>query len=218
MRLNCQGMALLTGLLLLAAVSLLAVTAAGTMTLQQHQAANFADKTQARANALLAESFARAWLYSRLDSERQATCAADCLLPRGIYPDQDIPDNPEFESMAWWRSHGIPAGQSPVPGMMPGYVGERSTESLWVIEEIQFEPVDDPSVETGYSGVGYYRIISRGSGKGPASIAVCETIVARPWGGEFVAMEFPPAAPLSLFCGQFDDARACGTLAWRSRR
>lgn len=218
MRLNCRGMALLTGLLLLAAVSLLAITAAGSMTLQQHQAANFADKSRARANALLAESFARAWLYSRSDSERESPCTVNCLLPLGIYRDEDIPDNPEFESMAWWRNHGIPAGQSPGAGMMTGYVGETSTESLWVIEEIHFQAVDDPSGETGYLGVGYYRIFGRGSGNGPASIATCEAIVARPWGGEFKAMEFPPETPLSGFCSQFSDTGACGTLAWRTRR
>lgn len=215
---NCGGMALLTGLLLLAAVSLLAITAAGTMTLQQHQAANFADKTQARANALLAESFARAWLYSRADSERQSPCTANCLLPHGIYRDEDIPDKPEFEGIAWWRNHGVPAGGHPVPGVVTGYVGEKSTDSLWVIEEIHFEPVDDSAGDTGYSGVGYYRIISRGNGNTPASIAVCEAIVARPWGGEFGALDYPPTSPLSGFCSQFDDSSACGTLAWRSRR
>ncbi|MEE4216736.1 MAG: hypothetical protein V2I48_03950 [Xanthomonadales bacterium] len=211
-------MALLTGLLLLAAVSLLAITAAGTMTLQQHQSANFADKTRARSKALLAESFARAWLYSRADSERASSCTANCLLPPGIYHDEDIPDNPEFKSMAWWRDHGVPAGGSPGSGPVTGYVGEKPMESLWVMEELHFEPVDDDSGETGYSGVGYYRIFSRGSGNGPASVVTCEAIVARPWGGEFRTVEFPPQAPLSRFCSQFSDAGACGTLAWRMRR
>lgn len=215
---NCRGMALLTGLLLLAAVSLLAITAAGTMTLQQHQAANFADKTQARAKALLAESFARAWLFSRADSERESSCTTNCLLPLGIYRDEDIPDNPEFESAAWWHNHGVPAGGSPESGLITGYVDEKPMDALWIMEELHYEPVDDVSGETGYSGVGYYRIFGRGSGTGPASIAACEVIVARPWGGEFRALEFPPEAPLSRFCSQFADANACGTLAWRSRR
>jgi len=215
---NCRGMALLTGLVLLAAISLLAITAAGSMTLQKHQAANFADKIQAAANARVAESYALAWLYSRADTERQDNCTDGCLLPVGIHQDQNIPDNPEFESTAWWQNVAVPAGGIPEPGETLAYVATGSMEALWVMEELHFETASEAEREAGYTGVGYYRIFSRGSGTNPTSIAVTERIVARPWGGEFKAMAFPPAGLLSEFCSQFAEEQACGTLAWRQRR
>ena len=61
---NCKGIALVTGLLILAAISLIGITAAGSMTMQRKQAANFHDKTVALANADVAESWAKAWLFS----------------------------------------------------------------------------------------------------------------------------------------------------------
>lgn len=214
---NCRGMALLTGLVLLAAISLLAITAAGSMTLQKHQVVNFADKIQAAANARVAESYALAWLYSRADIERQDNCTTGCLLPAGIYQNQEIPDNPEFEGAGWWRSMAVPAGENPAPGEA-GYVATGPMDALWIMEELHFEATSEPEHEAGNAGVGYYRIFSRGGGSGPASVAVTERIVARPWGGEFKEMAFPPAGPLWEFCSQFTEALACGSLAWRQRR
>lgn len=215
---NCRGMALLTGLILLAAISLLAITAAGSMTLQKHQAANFADKIQAVANARAAESYAMAWLFSRADSKRQDDCTTGCLLPAGIYRHQDISDNPEFENMAWWHNMAVPAGGNPALGETTAYVATGSMEALWVMEELHFETASEAEHEAGYAGVGYYRIFSRGSGISPASIAITERIVARPWGDEIKAIAFPPAGPLYKFCNQFTEALACGSLAWRQRR
>lgn len=215
---NCRGMALLTGLVLLAAISLLAITAAGSMTLQKHQAANFADKIRAVANARVAESYALAWLYSRADTERQDNCTTGCLLPVGIHQDQNIPDNPEFESTAWWQNVATPAGGNPEPGETAGYVATGSMNALWIMEELHFEATSEPEHEAEYAGVGYYRIFSRGSGNGKASVAVTERIVARPWGGEIKATVFPPEGLLSEFCSQFTEALACGSLAWRQRR
>jgi hypothetical protein len=68
------------------------------------------------------------------------------------------------------------------------------------------------------AGVGYYRILARGTGGSPGSLAVIESIVARPWGGEYQPALYPAAQPPGLFCRQFDPAIPCGTLAWRQRR
>jgi hypothetical protein len=211
-------MALVTGLLLLAVISVLAVTAAGSMTLQQHQAANFSDRMLASSGADLAGSYALAWLFSREDSERQAGCVSDCLLPPGVYGDEAIPDHPEFESLAWWRSNGTPAGKNPVSGEFVGFVSGETSDAMWVMEEVHFEPSLTSETSTPLHGVAYYRIFSRGSGKHPGSTVVTETIVARPWGPDIVAAHFPPDLPMAAFCDQTEEGIPCGTLAWRRRR
>lgn len=215
---NGRGMALVTGLLLLAAVALLAVTAAGSMTLQQHQSANFSDRMKAGAAADLAGSWALAWLYSRTDTERQADCISPCLLPAGIHNSGDLPYRPEFESLAWWQANGTPAGEHPVSGEYIGYVSSEPANAFWVIEEVHFEP-PDPSVDPARAdGVAYYRIFSRGSGRLPGSTVVTEAVVARPWGRNIEGADFPPAKPISDFCDRVGAGIPCGTLSWRRRR
>ena len=215
---NCRGMALVTGLLLMAAVALLAVTAAGNMTLQQQQAANFTDRQRARNNADLAESYATAWLYSRDGMERQTDCTINCVLPVGIYRDSQIKDRPEFESATWWQDMATAAGRDPLSGDLPGYAARNSTDAVWIIEEIHFQAgMEDEQRQPG-SATGYYRIVSRGQGIHPGSVAVNEVIVARPWIEGMTAGDFPPGAPLIEFCRQFNQDVACGILSWRHRR
>mgnify|MGYP001820573794 FL=1 len=215
---NCRGMALLTGLLLTAAVALLAVTAAGSMTLLQHQAANFTDKHRARNNAGLAESFAIAWLYSRESVERRSGCHSNCLLPPGIYQDKDIPDFPELEGAAWWQNTGTAAGRHPQSGDLAGYAAPSPADAIWIIEEIRFEaPGDDMGGERD-GGIAHYRILSRGQGSHPGSMVITESIVARPWNEGVQALEFPPQSSLLNFCRQFDDSTPCGVQSWRQRR
>lgn len=211
-----RGMALLTGLLLLAAVSVLAVTAAGSMTLQQHQAANHADRILASSGADLAGSWALAWLYGRHRSERQADCVSSCLLPPGIHG--SLPAHPEFESLAWWQTNGVPAGRNPVSGETVGFALSGQKDALWVMEELHFEPVDDQKPAPGVSGTGYYRIFSRGSGRNPGNAVVTEAIVARPWGEGVEAAAFPPDRPMAEFCDRLEPSLPCGTLSWRRRR
>lgn len=213
---NCRGMALLTGLVLLAAVSLLAVTAAGSMTLQQHQATNYAEKSRARAEAARAESWAIAWLFSQAATERQPGCITDCLLPGGIRQDNEVPDNPEFQGAAWWLTNGTAASRHPLSGASVGHTEDDGSDASWIIEEIHFEPAG--TTGTGVEGTGYYRIFARGSGNHPGSVTVTEAIVARPWGTGCQSAAFPPEAPLSSFCSQFSTGLDCGVQSWRQRR
>ena len=213
---NCRGMALLTGLVLLAAVSILAITAAGSMTLQQHQAANFAGKSLGRAEAERAESWAIAWLFSQAGTGRQPGCITDCLLPGGLRQDSEVPDDPEFRGGAWWQANGSAAGRHPLSGASVGYAEEEAPDALWIIEEIHFEPTG--TTGSGIEGTGYYRIFARGSGNHPGSVTVTEAIVARPWGADSQAASFPPEAPLSSFCSQFGTGLHCGVQSWRQRR
>ena len=215
---NCRGMALVTGLLLMAAVALLAVTAAGSMTLQQQQAASFTDRQRARNHAGLAESWAIAWLYSRDSRERQADCLADCVLPSGVYRDSEITDEPEFESTAWWRATATSAGSDPHSGERVGYAAANPADAAWIIEEIHARNTPEDGHEQEVGVTGYYRIISRGEGIHPGSVAISETIVARPWNEGMAAGKFPPESPLNAFCRQFSKNVDCGVQSWRQRR
>ena len=211
----CGGMALVTGLLMLTAVSLLAVTAAGSMTLQQHQATNFADKLQAASRAQTAGLWARAWLYSRADHERDSTCLAACTLPPAIHSAGALDDTPELRGEGWWQTHGVPAGREPATGEAIGFVSTQQGEAYWLIEEIHYEMADASS---GAGGVGYYRVLSRGRGTTPGSVAVSEALIARPWGPAITAAAFPPGGPVDAFCNAAPPALDCGTLAWRRLR
>lgn len=205
------------GLVLLAAVSLLAVMAANGMLLQRRMSANFSADSRALARATRGAEAARAWLNSRADFEREAGCTEDCTLPVSIYRAGQLPRNPEFESIAWWQSHGVASGHHPETGE-PLTAGEPDAwPSRWIIEEIRYEPTPATG-EQSLAGVGYYRILARGIGGNAGSLAVTESIVARPWGAGLEPMPFPAQAPYTAFCSQFDPATPCGTLAWRQRR
>ena len=211
---HARGMALLAGLVLMVAVSLLAVTAAGNMTLQQHQAANFSDRQLAFAHADLARSWGLAWLYSRPSEEREAACETDCFLPVAIHAPAQLPVQPEFMQLAWWQANGVVAGADPAAAAdEPGYV-THGEGALWLIEEIHYAPRPDtaPRVE----GIGYYRILARGASDG--SVVVSESIVARPWGEAVRALPYPPTGALSGFCAAIGLAVPCGQAAWRLRR
>lgn len=209
-----RGIALLTGLLLLAALTLLALASARGMVEQRQLAGNFESRRLALENARLAEATALAWLYSRADIERQPGCVEDCLLPVAILAPGALPDRPEFESAAWWRSNGYLAGSNPETGDLVSGGGSGRQPARWVIEERHYEPAS----ETGTRDVGYYRIVTRGTGKQATSVAVGEAIVARPWGEAVEPLTFPLAPGSAAFCAQFGSGTPCGILAWRQIR
>ncbi len=215
---NHQGMALLAGLLLLSAVSLLALIAANGMILQSHQTANFGDKIRAAENAAIAEAQARAWLISRPDIERQPGCLTGCVLPVGIRGPDELPQNPEFESAAWWRINGVQAGTHPETGEFIAMPPGGKEPARWIIEELRFEPTEASANDPVAGGLAYYRVLSRGTGSHPGSVAVTETIMARPWEGDFEEASFPSVAAAEPFCRQFNGTYPCGTQAWRQRR
>lgn len=215
---NPRGVALLMGLLLLAALSLVAVMTANGMLLQRRMAANFDDRGLALGNADRAVAAARAWLNSRADLERQADCVSGCWLPVAIHAAGELPTNPEFESAAWWRANGVPAGAHPESGESVGTGAPPGDASRWLIEEIHFAPPAQAVSGPEVGGIGYYRILGRGVGTDPASVAVTESIAARPWQGDYAPSAYPPSAPPLEFCRQFDPQLPCGTLAWRQRK
>jgi len=216
--LNNRGITLLASLLLLTALSLLALVAASGMIMQRRMAANFQENTLALDDATVANSFAMAWLNSRRDVERESGCEFHCTLPAGIHNGGEIPDQPEFEGPAWWLENGIAAGVNPDTGATFEVYYAGLEAPRWIIEEIEYERTEDAPGETTADAVAYYRIISRGTGRSSNSVAVTESIVARPWEGGFLVPAFPPDEAPHAFCAQFGASYDCGTLSWRQRR
>ncbi len=220
---NQQGVALIAGLALLAALSLLGLVATSGMILQRHMARNYQENKLALENAAIASSFATAWLFSRANYERQGNCISNCILPVAIHNMDDIPAGAEFQGAAWWQLNGIEAGANPELGQsMVNPPGSGANSPLWILEELHFEPAQIPEGENSFDGVGYYRILSRGTGTSVNKVAVTESIIARPWGDSYQLDSYPPGPDVSSFCLQFADwaeeGYACGQLAWRQRR
>ena len=215
---NSRGIALLAGLVLLAAISLLALTAASGTVLQHNMAINFQENSTALQNASLASAYAKAWLNSRLVSERESGCEMDCILPAGIRNAGELPALPEFESAAWWRSNALAAGYNPETDETSITPDVGAEPARWIIEEIQYQASGDTRGDFTAEGVAYYRILGRGTGRNTRSVAVVEAIVARPWEGDFVAGLYPPDGLFGAFCRQFENRYDCGSLSWRQRR
>jgi Tfp pilus assembly protein PilX len=215
---NARGVVLVMGLVLLAAISLLALTSARGMVLQHRLAGNFEEHLDALHNASLASADARAWLNSRADIERESGCLTGCLLPFAIRQEGEIPRRPEFESTSWWRANAFEAGVHPESGDDLGYRSGGAEPARWIIEELRYEPMSGEDLEPAVGGVGFYRILARGSGKRHGSVAVTEAIVARPWHGEFDPAPYPAADSPARFCRQFHPSVDCGTMAWRQRK
>ena len=206
------------GLVLLAALSLLALMAASGTVLQRTMAANFQENSVALQNASIAASYARAWLNSRAVSERESSCQDNCLLPVGIRNYGELPARPEFESVAWWRGNAWAVGYNPETAETENTPDSGAEPARWVIEEIKYETTGDLRGENMAEGVAYYRIFGRGTGLNTRSVAVIEAIVARPWEGDFQAGTYPPDGPFGVFCRPFENRYECGSLSWRQRR
>jgi hypothetical protein len=213
------GFALLTGLLFLAALTLLALVATCGMTMQRHQATNFQARAQALAYADLASSAALAWLLSRPDTERERDCRDDCLLPPGIAGSDTIPPDAEFRGTSWWQANGQASGLHPLDGEpLPGRGHLMPGASIWLLEEIHYQTAAELPQASAVEGLAWYRILARGSARNPGSVVVTESIVARPWGGEYQPAAFPPQEGSAAFCRQFADRLPCGVRSWRQRR
>ena len=213
-----RGIALLAGLVLLASISLLALSAASGMVLQRNMSFNYQENTLALENASIATAYALAWMNSRLPDERESDCDGACLLPVAFHPDGEMPDQPEFESAAWWRSNAILAGYNPETAETITTPDQGAEPARWIIEELHHASTGDGRGETTAESLAYYRILSRGTGRNARSVAVIETIAARPWEGDFQPGHYPPDGPPGPFCSQFENRYDCGILSWRQRR
>jgi hypothetical protein len=129
-----------------------------------------------------------------------------------------LPDRPEFAPATWWNTHGIPVGLNPLTGEQRDIPSEGAEPARWVMAETYFEQTVDVPGEMTAAGLGYYRIFSRGFGRLMGSVAVSESIVARPWQGKYQAGAYPTSGSIAPFCTQFASRYPCGRLAWRQLR
>ncbi len=213
-----RGIALFAGLVLLAAVSLLALSAASGTVLQRNMSINFEENALALQNASIAASYAVAWLNSRAVGERQSGCQTGCLLPIGIHNPGELPARPEFESAQWWRDNAYVTGYNVQTAETLATPDAGAEPARWMLEEIHYSVTGDSRDVNRAEGLGYYRVLSRGTGRNAQSVAVIELIAARPWDGDFQAGPYPPTDPGTAFCRQFENRYDCGRLSWRQRR
>jgi len=233
-------MLLFSGLVLLVALSLLALVASASMLLQQRMAGNFSDSQRATYAAQRAIAEAEREIF-RLDADqRAADCLASCFSALGeltIYAPGQLPARPENESPGWWDSWSSSVGGAQegeeTEGTLPGF-GDDS--DFYLVEEIHFDTDIAGSVAADavpVRGVGFYRMLGRGSGYAEQSVSVAEAIVARPWAlngsaGDGLAegvedtsetgSNDQPADSFDQFCEPFLPHYPCGRLVQRMRR
>ncbi len=216
-----RGVALLAGLVLLTALSLLGVIAAASMLSQQRMAGNHDDGAAARANADIAVTAGLTLLLQLPDDFRRSNCTESCFTPPAdslVHSPGELPALPEFEPAGWWAEHGLLPGTAADTSAPP-----QAVESPWAeaprftLEELAFRgPGDletDPSAPP-IDGIGYYRVLGRGAGRQPGIVTVAEAIVARPWR----APAAEPARDWRHFCSTWAQWYDCGGLALRLRR
>ena len=218
-----QGVTLLTGLVLLAAISLLALVATSSMLLQLRMAGNFEDSRLALQNSAMAVTEGERFLYSIRNDARSPDCQANCFTPpldTIIHAAKDIPVFAEYEDKNWWHSWAVDAAFDPLSGTPVETTPAMGADSpRFLIEEVYFDPLTSLPVATGaplLSGIAYYRILGRGCGKGATTVAVSESIIARPWKAD--ALPGSSSRDSREFCAGFRPWYDCGRKAWRQRQ
>lgn len=217
------GVALLAGLIVLMAISLLALVAAGSMLQQQRMATNFTDSQRAKRLAEAALRQGEEAIFALGDEQRLSGCTTACFAPTAqaiMYENGALPPYPEQQPLQWWQGWAqmVSSGES-TPTIDPALTAFSPDPAYFLIEEIHFQPAADAAkqdVESSMDGIGYYRVLARASGMGAGSVAVYESILARPWGTGLLrtgdgSTGFGPCAALAALMD-------CGRLSWRRRR
>ena len=218
-----SGLALLMGLVIMAALALLALVATASMALQVRMASNFNDIQQARLGGVEAVRRGSQFLLGLRHDARLSDCTSDCFespLAGLIHLAGYWPALPEHQSAAWWQAQAIEIGIDPLTGEAGGNGWVFGNETpRYLIEEIHFAPADESLPVPGapaLEGVGYYRILGRATGQGPSAVAVSAAIVARPW------LDLSAADPASFqaadFCADYRQWYDCGPVSWQQRR
>lgn len=219
----CQGMALLAGLVIMAAISLLALVATASMIQQIRMAANFSDRQQARLSATAAVLQGESFIFGLDHDQRLPGCTDQCFqapLNHVIHYPAELTAFPEYQDSSWWSMWSTEIGTDPLGGSSTAESWNFGTQApRYLIEEIHFENASNLPELSGaepLNGIAYYRVLGRGQGRGPAAVAVSEAIVARPWlDGPTTDSVTPVNAG---FCAAFLPLYDCGRMAWRERR
>ncbi len=208
-------MTLLLGLLLMAALSLLALAASSDHVLQARMVQNLQRSELSYATANSALAWAEDWLLGLSGDSRPTPCAGPCPAGSVIRAPDGYPPAPEHASPQWWAANGFKDGHDPLSGIALANRAVHAGEpGLWIVEEVWFSeaaPLDD-----GRPAIAYYRILARGA-NADGYAAVTESVIARPWGSAEWADAFPASMGGTRFCAGQPPAVPCGRLAWRRR-
>jgi Tfp pilus assembly protein PilX len=210
-----RGVALLLSLLLLTSLTLLGLAAASDASLQNRMVGNLEKNLTATRHAESAGRWAEAWLLGLDGDQRPNPCSDRCGPGQVIRQSGTYPALPERESEDWWRFSGFAAGLDPVSGDVVD-TAFAARGGYWIVEEVRFEPAAQQ--ETPLPDTSYYRIVARGTGPEEHSVAVVESIVARPWGDAGWSDNLPRPPDQPSFCRSIGIEAPCGRLAWQQRR
>jgi Tfp pilus assembly protein PilX len=221
---KARGMVLLLGLGLLAGLSLLGLLAANSMLQQRQMAANHADAELARLSAMTAVSSGERFVLGLPAAARTEHCATHCFAEPTdslIHGPGSLPVNAELLPDGWWSDKGITAqsallaeGQDANPAWEWSLPGRYPPQFL--LEELKYVEATEPAnAESApvVAGIGYYRVLGRGTGVAPNSTRVVESILARPW-------HRPDEVTASgeIQCSTYRPWYDCGRMAYRERR
>jgi len=219
-----SGMVLILGLALLAGLSLLGIMAGNSMLQQKQMAANHADSELARLSAMTAIGSGEGFLLALPAAARRENCPSDCFADpvRSVLHTPDmLPAQPEYLPDDWWSGWGLTGHSAAAITSRDAMAGTAWSlpgryPPQFVLQEIKFVAIPEMSVPEDaprISGIGYYRILGRGTGIAPNSSHVVEAIFARPW--QMQADESPSAG---IDCKAFRPWYDCGRMAYRERR
>jgi len=209
-RLAIPGTALPLALLLLTALSLLAIVAAADGLLQLRMSDNHTAAAATRAAAESALLWGEDWLMSLDGANRPEPCEQDCADGAVIRAIGQYPVDPELQAGSWWLANGLADGQDPASGEQ---LAPRASPGHWIVEELFYQPSDET-----HPALSYYRVLARADGAAGGPPAVMESILARPWGEAGWRNAFPDAPGTATFCRSQTVPGPCGRLAWQQRR
>lgn len=210
-----RGATLPIALMLLAAVSGLALVAATDGVLQARMVTNAGRGAGPESAARSALDWAEAWLMSRAASHRPEPCASACPTGTVIHSAGYYPDDLERLPDEWWQATAAKDGWDPETGTQSSVrPGADLPSGHWLVEELHFQA----ATEAGGPATGFYRVVARGSSIDGRQAAVFESRLARPWGVTAWSDPWPPVPGQARFCRDAAIDTPCGRLGWRRLR
>jgi hypothetical protein len=198
---HSSGSALFLCLILLVAFTLLGVSLASALQLQQRVQNNQerANTALRAANTALAE--AERWLFLQPAAPPPAACREGCFGENPLWVQIQVPQNIQQLDTVWWQAHAQ-------------FADVLSGQAYWLIAELRApQGLDSDSAVPA----GIYRALGLGTDESANTATVTESIVVRPW-AEGPDPSVPPTGSLiNQFC-QVTGSDPCGRVAWRQLR
>jgi len=207
---DARGAALILCLLILVALSLLALSAASEHVTQLRMSQNLESRLERRASADHALAQAEMWLLNQPGLARPPPCNTDCTSSDVIRLQGTYGLAPERQDLAWWQQNGNWSDTGAQEG-----AGELSGP-WWIIEEAHVGAISDASSTAKETA--HYQILARSAAHAGGQYSVTESIFARPWGHDSLSNNYPVDASSQFFCASIGPATPCGRQAWRWAR